>query len=269
MQTSQFLDVEFFGHGASMQNAFYLVKSKRMHEACNMHSMKEDFRPEAAIRLRQARERRGFSSAKDAAQYFGWPYQSYLQHESGLRGLSRVAKKYARAFKTTEGWLLTGEGEGPEGATVTVPIVGLAGAGPDGAVLFATGDGNFGHVPAPKFASIHTAALEVRGDSMRGLANDGWLIFYDEKEPPSPDHMGEPCVCFLEDGRVLVKTPYPGSKPGHFHLESVNAPMMLDVPVEALALVTDIKPRRSAQRYITRTGGEGVSDVTISGHRRS
>lgn len=234
-----------------------------------MHLMKEDDRPEPAVRLRLARERRGFASAKDAAQFFGWPYQSYLQHENGLRGLTRVAKKYAQAFRTTEAWLLTGEGDNPQGETITVPIAGLAGAGPDGAVLFATGDGNFGEVPAPKFASVHTAALEVRGDSMRGLANDGWLIFYDQKESPTSDHMGEPCVCFLEDGRVLVKTPYPGTRPGHFHLESVNAPMMLDIPVQAFALITDIKPRRSAQRYILRTGGEGVADVTLEGHRRS
>lgn len=144
-----------------------------------------------------------------------------------------------------------------------VPIVGLAGAGPDGSVLYAEGDGNFGEVIAPLDASPTTVALEVRGNSMHGLANDGWLIFYDEKEPPGPDHMGEPCVCWLEDGRVLIKVPYPGSQRGLFNLESVNAPTMRDVPVRFFALVTDIKPRRSAQKFIRRNPDHGVQDLKV------
>jgi len=131
-----------------------------------------------------------------------------------------------------------------------VPIVGYAGAGPDGTVLFAGGDTNFGDTDAPKGATMTTVALEVRGDSMTGIANDGWLIFYDDPAPPSPSHMGEPCVCWLADGRVLVKTPYPGRGAGLFDLESVNAATMRDTPVEQMAIVTDIKTRRSAKRFI-------------------
>ena len=164
-------------------------------------------------------------------------------------------------------------GKEPPGGDPTavrvVPIRGKAGAGPDGSVLFATGDGNFGEVPAPEGASVNTSALEVQGDSMRGLANDGWLVFYDEKESPRPDHMGEPCVCFLEDDRVLIKTPWPGSESGLFHLESFNAPLMRDVPVRYFAFVTDIKPRKSAQRYIQRNPTVEVSDVTSNGHKRA
>lgn len=158
----------------------------------------------------------------------------------------------------------------PGGDPTEVPFVkirGKAGAGPDGSVLFATGDGYFGEVPAPEGATENTSALEVEGDSMRGLANDGWLIFYEEKEDPRPDHMGEPCVCFLEDDRVLVKTPYPGSQRGLYHLESVNAPMMLDVPVRYFAFVTDIKPRRSAQKHIRRNPNAEIQDVRLDGRR--
>lgn len=230
--------------------------------------MEYDDRPDYAQRLERARIARGFKTAADAARFFGWPYETYIQHENGTRGIIRAVGKYAQAFRVTEGWLLAGEGDGPDGAPTTVKITGLAGAGPDGTVLFATGDGNYGEVPAPKGSTIHTEALEVRGDSMRGLANDGWLIFYDEKELPREEHMGEPCVCFLEDDRVLVKTPYPGSQPGLFHLESVNAPMMRDVPVAYFALVTDIKPRRSAQKYIMRNPAENIENVGTSGRRR-
>jgi transcriptional regulator with XRE-family HTH domain len=148
-----------------------------------------------------------------------------------------------------------------------VKIVGKAGAGPDGSVLFATGDGYLGEVPAPEGSTINTRALEVQGDSMRGLANDGWLIFYDEKEFPSHEHMGEPCVCFLEDDRVLVKIPHPGSGPGLFHLESVNAPMMFDIPVRYFALITDIKPRRAATRHMKKNPHAHVEDVGTDGKR--
>ncbi|UNE55331.1 XRE family transcriptional regulator [Bartonella machadoae] len=64
-------------------------------------------------RLMKARLIRGFRSAKAAAEYFGWNYSSYIQHEQGLRGISRASKKYATAFRVSEGWLLTGEGDGP------------------------------------------------------------------------------------------------------------------------------------------------------------
>ncbi len=66
-----------------------------------------------SARLIKARLARGFRSAKEAARYFGWNYSSYIQHEQGLRGISRASAKYAKAFRVSEGWLLTGEGEGP------------------------------------------------------------------------------------------------------------------------------------------------------------
>lgn len=77
-----------------------------------------DDRPEEAKRLQQARERRGFASARDAADFFGWNYTTYSQHERGERGLSRAAAKYAPSLRVSEGWLLTGEGKGPDGQQV-------------------------------------------------------------------------------------------------------------------------------------------------------
>jgi hypothetical protein len=75
-------------------------------------------RPAPAIRLEAARRARGFEDAKSACRYFGWVYDSYIQHERGERGLSRSASRYATAFRVSVGWLLNGEGEGPTlGAT--------------------------------------------------------------------------------------------------------------------------------------------------------
>jgi len=224
--------------------------------------MVKDVVMERAARLRQARIAAGFKSAAEAAARFGWPYATYSQHERGQAGIPRAAADYAKAFKVSEAWLLTGEG-GDE-TYPTVHLVGFAGAGPDGTVLFAEGDVYFGDVPAPVDATASTKALGVKGDSMRGVANDGWLIYYDDPIAPTEEHMGEPCVCWLEDGRVLVKTPYPGSGPGLFHLESVNAPMMRDMPVRSFALVTDIKPRAAAQKWLRMNPDAPVVDVKIA-----
>lgn len=72
-----------------------------------------DDRPAPAQRLELARLTRGFKTAKDAATFFSWPYATYAQHESGERGIGRQSAKYAEAFRVSEGWLLTGEGEAP------------------------------------------------------------------------------------------------------------------------------------------------------------
>jgi phage repressor protein C with HTH and peptisase S24 domain len=72
-----------------------------------------DDRPAPAQRLELARTTRGFKTAKDAALFFGWPYATYAQHENGERGIARQSKKYAAAYRVSEGWLLTGEGVGP------------------------------------------------------------------------------------------------------------------------------------------------------------
>lgn len=75
--------------------------------------MEYDDRPEPAKRLEQARVAKKFKTMKDAANFHGWSYETYQQHEKGTRGIGRAAEKYARAYDVSAGWLLTGEGSGP------------------------------------------------------------------------------------------------------------------------------------------------------------
>lgn len=164
----------------------------------------------------------------------------------------------------SEGWLLTGEGKGPDGDTpATVPIGGKGGAGPDGSVLFALSQEQFGEAEAPINASAGTMAIEVEGTSMRGMADDGSLIFFDGREPPNENHIGEPCLCWLEDERVLVKYPYPGSLPGLWNLESTNAPTLRDIPVRWFAHIINIVPRRAAKSLIRRRADIQPVDVVV------
>ena len=198
--------------------------------------------PEMAERLRAARRAAGYDTAREVSKRHGnINYNTYIQHENGLNGFDRdAAKVYAKAFRVSPGWLLTGVADKGD----SVPVVGIAGAGPDGAILFDLGDGNLGEAPSPPVKTPATVAVEVRGQSMRGIAEDGWLVYYDDRHDPPSDHMlGRLCVAGLADGRVLVKFLHKGTEPGRYHLESVAAPTLRDAEVAWAALVTAIVPR--------------------------
>lgn len=68
---------------------------------------------ERSERLKAARIAKGFATATDAVRAHGWVEATYLGHENGSRGLGRSVEKYARAYGTTVGWLLNGEGSPP------------------------------------------------------------------------------------------------------------------------------------------------------------
>lgn len=95
-----------------MHIAHLAVKSKCISKPCILHIMVFDDRPDFARRLEEARKNRGFRTPKDAARFFDWTYETYIQHEQGIRGISRAAAKYAKAFRVSEAWLLTGESGG-------------------------------------------------------------------------------------------------------------------------------------------------------------
>ncbi|MEM7303808.1 MAG: helix-turn-helix transcriptional regulator [Pseudomonadota bacterium] len=72
-----------------------------------------DDRPDPAKRLRLAREKAGFNTAKAAADRFGWVYTSYQAHERGERGIRPdVADEYAKAFGIEASDILFGGGDG-------------------------------------------------------------------------------------------------------------------------------------------------------------
>lgn len=100
---------------SNVHNAHRLVKAKRtsisVHNAQMRKKAADEVLPDQAVRLRQARQARGFADAKAAAKFFGFKYNSYAQHENGNRGIQRkVAERYGKAYGVTAGWLLTGEG---------------------------------------------------------------------------------------------------------------------------------------------------------------
>ncbi|MGV8841349.1 MAG: S24 family peptidase [Bauldia sp.] len=194
-------------------------------------------------RLVWARKKAGYVSARAAALDNGWVEVTYRSHETGGRAFDLdAATRYSRIFKVEPLWLLHGVGRAV--SRKGVPIVGLAGAGPAGTVAFAENDGELGEAPLAPNATHRTVAVEVRGDSMHGTAEDGWLIYYDDRrDPPDESLLAQLCVVGLADGRVLVKWLRSGRSRGLFDLESNSAPPLRDAAVEWAARVTAIVPR--------------------------
>jgi phage repressor protein C with HTH and peptisase S24 domain len=88
-----------------------------MHNAsnrarCLLHSRRDysGIMNDAADRLKRAREKSGYSSAKAAAEAMGVSVPTYIQHENGTRGYpASKAERYARFFRVAPEWLLYGK----------------------------------------------------------------------------------------------------------------------------------------------------------------
>ena len=97
---------------------------------------------------------------------------------------------------------------------------------------------------------------------MRGIAEDGWLVYYDDRrDPPDSSMIGELCVVGLSDGRTLIKYLYPGTEAGLFNLESTTDATLRNVAVDWAAVVTAIIPRPAARRLIRRPAGAGEDNI--------
>ncbi len=204
-------------------------------------------------RLRQARLDAGYETAAAAAEAFGWNRNTYASNENGNAPFSyRKAKDYAAAFGVSAEWLY--DAAGPVRASALagyVPILGRVGANPEGVVLFATGQDAGDLAPIPPGGTEKAAALRVVGHSMRGLADDGALIYFeDQRTPPTPDMLGHVVVVEIDTDEVLVKRLLRGSRAGLFDLESVAGPTRQDARLRWAAHITAIIPPFQARRII-------------------
>jgi hypothetical protein len=135
-----------------------------------------------------------------------------------------------------------------------VPLIGYVGADTEGTVVLSTGDERRDYVLKPPGGTTDSVALEVRGYSMRGIAEDGSLIYFeDQRNPPTEDMLGDIVILETEDGLVLVKRLLRGSARGLYDLESVVGPVLTDQRLKWAAFITAIVPRRQAQRIIRRS----------------
>jgi phage repressor protein C with HTH and peptisase S24 domain len=191
-------------------------------------------------RLAKARKHAGFSTAQDAVAALGLKYPTYAGHENGSSGFkSTTGATYARRFKVNFDWLMTGRGPMVAEGERLVRLAGFVGAGQE---VYQFDEDGAGFVEAPPGATDASEAVEVRGDSMLPLYEDGTVLYYSKQLPPDT-MVGRRCVIRLEDERVLVKSLRRGSDRGLWTLVSLNAPDIEDVGVQWAAPIDWIKPR--------------------------
>lgn len=208
---------------------------------------------ERFLRLREARIARGFDTAAAAADAFGWNRNTYGSNENGNAPFSyRKAKEYAAAFGVRPEWLYDAAGPMlPAAEAGFVPIIGRVGANPEGLVLYASGQEPGDLAPIPPGGTDKAVALRVVGHSMRGVADDGALIYFeDQRTAPTPDMLGHVVVVEVDTDEVLVKRLLRGSRPGRYDLESIAGPTRQDARLRWAAHITAIIPPFQARRVI-------------------
>jgi SOS-response transcriptional repressor LexA len=172
------------------------------------------------------------------------------------KGVStRTITALAPVLQTTTSWLLEGIGQEEAEGPPVVRIIGRVGADTEGTVFLADGQARPDFAPIPPGGSDKSVALDVTGHSMRGVADDGALIYFeDQRTPPSPDMVGHVVVLETEDGRVLVKRLLKGDSKGVYDLESLSGPTMPNVKIKWAAHITAIIPPFMARRIAKRSG---------------
>lgn len=139
---------------------------------------------------------------------------------------------------------LTGIDELSRPLSNAVPIVGYVGAGASVLTFDDYSESEpIGYVERPAFIDGRAVAVEVQGDSLFPMAENGWkLIYAGEQTLIEADILNRLCVVCLVDGSMLVKRVIRGSTSGRYHLLSTNAPMIEDAQVQWAARVKAIIP---------------------------
>jgi len=194
-----------------------------------------EVRNQKNVTLEQLAERTGYSVS----------YLSRLEKDG-----RNVSLKLLRAIA---GGLAVEQNELLPSRSELVPIIGKVGADPEGRVLFSHGQGTGDFAAMQPGGGENVVALEVDGHSMRGIADNGALIYFEQQEtPPTSDMLGEVVIVEVESGEVLVKRLLRGSTRGRYDLESVAGPTREDAKVKWAAHITAIIPPHRARQIIVR-----------------
>lgn len=177
-------------------------------------------------RLREARLSRGFRSAAEAARQFQWNITSYQQAENGTRPPTRdKITEYARNFRVSVSWLLTGSGTPEDTDIKTVPFFGHIDQA--SGYLVRSDPAAKEEVIAPPGASEFTVAIRARGGG-RVVCAGALLYFENRRRPATEELLGKLCVVAIDDSKVVIRRVEPGSQPGLFNLFTFVDPLIAD-----------------------------------------
>lgn len=161
-------DVTVLPHAPIMHDALRVSKGEMHHEGHYSECMETP-----SDRLKEARLKAGYSTAKSAAEAMGVTVSTYIQHESGVRGLpAGRAARYAKFFRVAPEWLLYNRGSSDpievEPTLTELPMVGPVQAG----AWLAIDDSSQEEPPMMaaaadrRYPHARQWLREVRGDSM-------------------------------------------------------------------------------------------------------
>tara|TARA_Y100001947_G_scaffold155109_1_gene160570 strand:+ start:622 stop:1305 length:684 start_codon:yes stop_codon:yes gene_type:complete len=199
---------------------------------------------ETADRLREARVAAGYSSVQDACAAFGWKYSTYAGHENGQRGIRADAlQRYAKAYRVTVEWLLTGKGGSSRSVAANDPITRIplydlrASAGP-GALVDEESE-PMGYQPyreqelsrLTRANPDMLAVITVGGDSMWETLHDGDKVLVDRSVNRvvrdgiyilsfEDELLVKRCQRDLETGEVIVRSDNPAYR--EFRVSAVD-----------------------------------------------
>lgn len=180
------------------------------------------------------------------------PQVSRYEREEDTPNEPKVLERIARLGKRTVPQLLYGSTADVNEA-FTIPVVSYIGAG-ERVMPIDAGQHEYAELPPDTQPDRRLRAMRVRGDSMRPLLSENWLIYYHQPTAPGvePECFNGLCVIETADGEMYIKELLQGSAPHLFHLVSFNpsTPVMRDVPVmwatPVVAFVNPNAPRSNS-----------------------
>jgi hypothetical protein len=186
-------------------------------------------------RLREARERVGFSSAAAAAKAIGVPIATYTGHEANHRGFpAKKAALYAKEFHVSVNWLLFGEDNTNE-QKLRVPVTAIIDSGKS-QVRELTGKAVAQNVEAPNEPKGITRALQVMPGAQHMFA--GWTFFLEDPSPRLSEIAEDKlCLIGLDSGQTVLAKPRRASSTGLYHLYFFGDDPKTDVKINWVSRV--------------------------------
>lgn len=170
--------------------------------------------------------------------------RSFLAGRADSMSDRTYAKLAAGASKLLERKVDAAALRGDPPPAIEIEVRHVIGAGDE--IHIIDSDDGFEYTPAPPGFEQAGAGV-VRGDSMRPLYEAGDILFWQAvRPPPRRDAPQRAVIVKVLHGALYVKRLLPGTKPGHYHLLSINpsTPVMADQPVESFAHIEWVKPRQ-------------------------
>lgn len=195
---------------------------------------------ESGDRLRFARKRAKFKSARAAALKFGWNPSTYASHENGQTAVPKIdAVDYGRAFKVSPAWILYEQG--PMEAQNTVKIMGRIGAGAEiSPEMEQVPEDGLEEIDLPFAVGLDAVAFEVSGTSMMPRYDPGAIVICSTTTRDPEDFIGDEVAVRTTNGKRYLKKLRRGSKRGFYNLESFNDEAIENVRIAWLGEVLNV-----------------------------